>query len=118
MTKSELNGLVDKVRTRHNVRVVICLAVMLVVFVGGLSLTPDASPDPAQAAKRRAFIFGIVAAYVGIATVGGVIIFRLAKTDCYRFGVICPKCRQHLYSRRPCFSFPPFTGQFLTSNKL
>lgn len=100
MTKSELHELIDRVRRRHNRRILCVLAVMLAVFFGGFNLAPSPSSSPDAIRSRQLYIYGVVVVYIAIAAIGGMIVFRRAKTDCFKFGVLCPKCGLNLYSRR------------------
>ncbi len=99
MTRGELQALVDRVRRRHNRRVFIVLAALLGVFFGGVVLGQAIWP-PSGPPARPLWLYGVLAAYFAVGVLGAAWIFRDAKADCYRLGVLCPYCRQHLYSRR------------------
>ena len=73
---------------------------MRVVFIGGLSLGPSPSSEPAAVASRRLYLLCVIGVYLVLAIVGGILVFHLAKTDCYKPGVLCPKWGMTLYSRR------------------
>ena len=104
MKKDELRDLIDRVRMRHNRRVLCVIALMFVVFIGGFGLAPNTSSDPTAISGRRLYIYCVIVVYLAIAVVGGLIIFCLAKTDCAKFRVLCPKCGLNLYSLRRLFS--------------
>ena len=99
MTKTELHELIDRVRRRHNRRVLSLLALMLAVFFVGLKLAPR-SPDSSALTHRQLFIYGVTAVYLTVAITGGWTIFCRIKTDCSAFGVLCPKCGHELYTKR------------------
>ena len=103
MRKSELRDLIDRVRMRHNRRVLCIVALMFVAFIGGFGLAPKTSSDPSTISGRRLYVYGIMVVYLAIAVVGGLIIIYLAKTDCAKFRVLCPKCGLNLYSLRRLF---------------
>src|ERR1700722_2610581 len=97
MRKSELRHLIDRVRMRHNRRGLCIVALMFVAFIGGFGLAPKTSSDPSTISGRRLYVYGIMVVYLAIAVVGGLIIIYLAKTDCAKFRVLCPKCGLNLY---------------------
>ena len=100
MTKSELHNLVDRVRKRHNRRIVLVVTVMLVLLFGGLTLVSYLYPDPDAKPQRTVFVYAVAGLSIVVGGVGGSIIFHLAKADCFSLGVVCPFCGLHLYSRR------------------
>ena len=100
MKKNELHEIIDRVRQRHNRRVLFVLALMFTVFIGGLILAPSPSSDSVAISSRRIYIYCVFGIYFVIAIVGGIVIFRFAKSDCTKYGVMCPKCGLSLYSQR------------------
>ena len=100
MKREELQTLIDRVRKRHNRRVIALVALLLVVVFGGFRLNDYLNPVAAQTAARESFFQAVIVYFLLIAILGGVFILRRAKSDCYRYGVLCPKCGHHLYSRR------------------
>jgi len=101
MTRIELRSLINKVRVRHNRRVLLTIASMMAVFWIGYSLASGLPYIPNEPlSPRNISFYAFEAATVALNIVGMIITFRRAKTDCYKYGVLCPKCGKNLYSRR------------------
>ena len=100
MTKTELQELIDRVRKRHNRRVIISLVSFFSLLFGGLKLADNFFPDPSTLSNRQSFINGVVGICALLGLICLIIIFGKAKSDCYKYGVLCPKCGLNLYSQR------------------
>src|ERR1700744_4015312 len=98
MTKHELQESIDSVRNRHNNRVVGVMALMLGILFVGFLFAPDPSTQSPE--HRKLYIYGVMCVFVLVGIIGGGIILQVAKRDCTKFGVLCPKCGLNLYSRR------------------
>src|SRR5258705_6992527 len=99
VTRTELEQLIDRVRRRHNMRVLALWGLMSAVLFGGFvrvnSLYPRfAGPERGQAAWR------VIAVFIGLSVIGFAYVFDRVKKDCFRLGVVCPACHRHLYTRR------------------
>jgi hypothetical protein len=73
---------------------------MFTVFFGGLILAPSPSSEQSAMLNRRIYIYAVLTSCLVVAAVGGIIILGRIKTDCSKFGVLCPKCGLNLYSQR------------------
>jgi hypothetical protein len=91
MTQAEFRD-IDRKMYRRQVRRQL-LAIPLLVFIfGALSLVPRSSPH------RDLYIWSIIIV-AGIYLVFFLrLVFRGLKADSQKFGAICPKCGQSLYS--------------------
>ena len=99
MTRAELEELIDRVRRRHNRRVMAVFGMMTVVLFGSFA-SVDWFVSPRRGAQRDQWVW-LVAGVLLVVSAGGFLwVFGRAKKDCVELGVVCPACRRHLYSRR------------------
>lgn len=94
MRRAELEALIDRVRPRHNRRMVTLLVLFVFVFFIGLF----SMPRGLNRSGRELWMLAVVGVEALLVGAGFRLAFRAIKDDCYRLSVLCPLCGRHLYS--------------------
>jgi hypothetical protein len=91
INKEELRIISRKILRRQYYRRLLALP-LLVVMVGAVVSVPQKSPH------RDLYMIGIGIAGLIFLVSLLVFVIRRTKADCYKFGVLCPKCGKPLYA--------------------